>query len=1076
MPWNEETGKFDLKFNFRDDVIAGGELSDIESDRVMQQLEDLAAALDSLLVSSGRKAVGGNLDLNGFRFIDAGDAGDGSSYVTAKQAAGAAIDVGTFGGTANALTASQLFTPLPIPVGYEISGTAKFDSTGAVTYSHNAGTPLPLVDRYGVALLAGAIKAGDNIRLIYHEETVEEATVASWRLQTFSRREFDGAFYARATNPSTLPRTGNSGAVEYKTPALARTLLGLAQVSTTGSYTDLDGGIPDLETDRLVTGTARAAAPLDVSFAAMTTGERDHIYAALPDASDSVRGKLTPSDMATLEMIEPVLHDLGDGMSLTPGTIGSVTGGAEYSFAPEPDGGIAPYELFVVSGELPPGLVFDQESGTIAGIPQAPGGEFAFTIQVRDAKGALKDLPYTVVVEDPTIAFDNATSPDATAYRPYKHSVAAAIEPALTYNFQDNNHSFIVNSGSLTTGANGSVYEQAGADPQFISPTGLTINGAVSRYLRLDVERVTARTAGSWQGTVYYGTAGHTFAGGYYKAFPDLAVGDRRVFELDMSALNVGGDDWITNTITRLRFDFDSAGGASIRIHSIRVCDQPSVLDYTLASGVLPAGLSLNASTGEISGAPGAPGTGTTFTVRATDRGGYHQDQEYTIGVVAPSLSLEPTSISNKVRTIATSIAFTVSGNGTTPYQFERTSGTIPPGLTLDDATGILSGTPTTNGTFNFTILATDANGFTATRAYAVVVYTPSITLQPGTISPKPLNEPATVNLSVAGNGTEPYTYAVTSGALPFGLALDSGTGVISGTPTIAGTYNFTVTATDANGFTAARAYAVIVALSNITLTPTWLPGATGSTAYSQNVAGAGGTAPYSFAVTSGTLPPGMSLNVASGAITGTPIAAGTFNFSITATDANGFHGEQAYSITVAAPTIAITPTSLPSRIAGTAGYSESISASGGVGPYIFTKSAGTLPPGLALASNGALTGTPSTAGTYNFTVTATDANGFTGTRAYTVSIAAGPPIGSTRSATVTANAKNLGGGSFQQPSAVPAGSARVVSSGGYWQSQTTVPYHFASLGTDVAGQTWANSSGIDYTMSGSARTFYRVA
>ncbi len=926
MPWNEETGQFDLKFNFRDDVIAGGGLEIIESDRVMQQLEDLATALDSLLVSSGRKAVGGDIDFGGQRIINAGDAAEGSSYATAKQAAGAAIHVGTFGGTANALIGTQLFTPLPIPVGYEVSGTAQFNNAGAMTYSHNASTPLPLNDRYGQPLPAGSVRAGDVIRLIYDEQTVGETVVKTWRLQTFSRHEFDGYLAARASNPSKHPYVAGDGTIAYKAPSQMRTLLELAAVATSGSYSDLTGGIPDLETDRLVSGTGRAAAPLSVSFAGLTTDERGHIYARLPDASPSTRGKLTPPDIDALALISPIMHDIGSDMTITPSTIDDVTGGTEYTLAPVPDDGLGPYELYLLSGALPPGLSFDPEAGSIAGIAQSPGGDFDFTLQLRDARGALKDFDLSITVVDPAIAFTNTDAPDATAYRPYSFS-AAATGPSTPFT-------------------------------------------------------------------------------------------------------------------------------------------------YALQSGALPAGLALNPTTGQITGSPGAPGTGTTFTVRATDRGGYHQDEEYTIGVVAPTLTLDPTSISDRVRTIATTINITVNGNGTTPYLFERTSGTIPPGLTLDPATGVLSGTPTTNGTFNLTLRATDANGFTATRTYAVVVYTPSITLQPGSISPRALNEATTVNLSVVGNGTEPYTYAVVAGALPVGLTLNSTTGAISGTPTISGTYNFTIAGTDANGFAALRAYAVIVALSNVSLTPTFLPGATGSAAYNQTVAGAGGTSPYSFAVTSGALPAGLSLNTASGAITGTPIAAGTFNFTVTATDFNGFHGDQPYSITVAAPTITITPGSLPSQIAGTPGYSQQLVAAGGLGPYTFARTSGALPPGLTLASDGALTGTPSTAGTYNFTITATDANGFTGSRAFTLSVAAGPPIGSVRSAVTSAVAAP----GPVVPTTLPAGWSAVVQGNGSWASSGSPPRWISNLGADVAGQTWAIQSSISVAQSGSSRNYARIA
>src|SRR3546814_6281427 len=82
-----------------------------------------------------------------------------------------------------------------------------------------------------------------------------------------------------------------------------------------------------------------------------------------------------------------------------------------------------------------------------------------------------------------------------------------------------------------------------------------------------------------------------------------------------------------------------------------------------------------------------------------------------------------------------------------------------------------------------------------------------------------------------------------------------------------------------------------------------------------------------------------------------------------------------------------LTPAALPGGVAGNA-YSQAITASGGVGPYTFAVTVGSLPAGLNLASNGTLSGTPTASGTFNVTVTATDANSQTAEHAYTLTIA----------------------------------------------------------------------------------------
>jgi hypothetical protein len=159
----------------------------------------------------------------------------------------------------------------------------------------------------------------------------------------------------------------------------------------------------------------------------------------------------------------------------------------------------------------------------------------------------------------------------------------------------------------------------------------------------------------------------------------------------------------------------------------------------------------------------------------------------------------------------------------------------------------------------------------------------------------------------------------------------------------------------------------------------------TPGTAYTGTVTASGGASPYTYAVTSGSLPTGLSLAI-DGAITGTPTTAGTFDFTITATDAEGCTGSRAdYSVAVSCPSITLDDT-LPNDIVGTA-YTGSVAASGGSSPYSYARTLGTLPDGLSLASTGAITGTPTAGGSFGFTVTATDAHGCTGARAYTVII-----------------------------------------------------------------------------------------
>lgn len=187
----------------------------------------------------------------------------------------------------------------------------------------------------------------------------------------------------------------------------------------------------------------------------------------------------------------------------------------------------------------------------------------------------------------------------------------------------------------------------------------------------------------------------------------------------------------------------------------------------------------------------------------------------------------------------------------------------------------------------------------------------------------------------------------------------------------------------------------------NIVLTPmTFAPAIVGQ-AYSEALAASGAVAPYSFAVTAGALPAGLSLS-ANGTISGTPTAGGTFNFTVTATDASTgagapFAGSRAYTLTVGIPVITITPSgALPAGTMGQA-YAQTLTASGGTAPYAFAVNAGTLPAGLTLTTGGVLSGTPTQAGNFSFTIAATDSSTGTGpfvfVEAYSVSIAQNAPV-----------------------------------------------------------------------------------
>jgi len=168
------------------------------------------------------------------------------------------------------------------------------------------------------------------------------------------------------------------------------------------------------------------------------------------------------------------------------------------------------------------------------------------------------------------------------------------------------------------------------------------------------------------------------------------------------------------------------------------------------------------------------------------------------------------------------------------------------------------------------------------------------------------------------------------------------------------------VTATDTVGATGSQAFTVTIN-SAVVITTTTLPNSTvNQPGYSQTISATGGTGAKTFATTAGTVPTGLTLSTA-GVLSGTPTAAGSFTFTLTATDTVGATGSQAFTVTINSAVV-ITTTTLPNSTVNQPGYSQTISATGGTGAKTFATTAGTVPTGLTLSTAGVLSGTPTAA------------------------------------------------------------------------------------------------------------------
>ena len=327
------------------------------------------------------------------------------------------------------------------------------------------------------------------------------------------------------------------------------------------------------------------------------------------------------------------------------------------------------------------------------------------------------------------------------------------------------------------------------------------------------------------------------------------------------------------------------------------------------------------------------------------------------------------------------SIKFAALG-GVPPYTFSST-GTLPPGTSLA-ADGTLSGTPTTPGTYSFTIIVNDSvQSQPGSRSFSLTVNTTALTAT-STLGNGQVGVAYTGQIGATG-GTPPYTFAVSG--LPDGLSFANG--AVSGTPTTAGQSTVSVTVTDSTKATSTQTFPVTITAAALTITTSSLPGGTVNVAYSASLAAIGGSGKYSFAVSG--LPDGLSVSTA-GAITGTPTKAGTFSVTATVTDTGVstavITASKTFSITVAVAPLSITTATLSNPTAGTA-YSASVAAAGGIPPYTFSASG--LPAGLSISSSGAISGTTTAPGAASVSVTVKDSAGTTTSQPFQLTVTLPP-------------------------------------------------------------------------------------
>jgi hypothetical protein len=433
-------------------------------------------------------------------------------------------------------------------------------------------------------------------------------------------------------------------------------------------------------------------------------------------------------------------------------------------------GGYLPYTYYVSSGILPPGLTLNSTTGLISGTPTTVQNTAPVVFGVQDSFGNQSGTLVTInfQVQQPLGAFVASTAPVLA----YQNTAITSVTPLVAFNgFQP--YTYSITSGTLPTGV--TLNSSTGAITG--TPTGTQSASPVTISVK-DSQNNQASTTATVSFTVnaaLLATAGATTTVPGYQ-----------------------------NTAITSFNPFSSVTGGYT----------PYV--YSISSGTLPAGVTINSSTGLVSGTPTTLQLASSVTFTVTDNQGTQASTtvtvSFTVNNALVAIAGATNSVSASQNTAITSFnPFSSVTGGYTPYVYSVSSGTLPTGITINSSTGLVSGTPSaTYATASVIFKVTDAQGTIAstTKTVGFTVNAPISAVAGATTTVSGAIGTAITSFNPfnsVSNGTTPYTYYVSAGTLPQGITIDPNIGTVSGTPTtiIQGGSIVTFSVRDLNNVTA---------------------------------------------------------------------------------------------------------------------------------------------------------------------------------------------------------------------------------------------------------------------------------
>jgi hypothetical protein len=585
-------------------------------------------------------------------------------------------------------------------------------------------------------------------------------------------------------------------------------------------------------------------------------------------------------------------------------------------------GGTGAYRWSVISGDLPPGIGLSQ-TGLLSGVAPNTSGSFPFVVRVEDlvtgatasrqfvlnVVGGLRILTTTLpllTVNEPMTPFQFA----AVGGSSYVWSVVNSVLP----------QGLTLSAGGVLSGA----VSSTGAYQFFVQVTDPTQSLSAQRLFTLYVTRGPLRIVQSELPVGALNTpysAALTAEGGlppFTWTFGTLATQGLRIdpfsgvitgtpaatgsFPLPVTLTDATGTRvtreftlFVVEPVSITTASFPNATLGVPYLQVLRAAGGQPPYRWAIAAGDLPPGLILDAVLGRIQGTPAAEGA-YQFTLRVTDFGQRTATRQLAL-VVGAGVSIVTTSLPDAITGQGYSFALQTAG-GVAPLNWSIASGSLPAGLALNASTGVIAGTAAAAGSATITVRVLDAAANSAERTFTLHV-APPLLITTGALPNGGRGAAYSQPISATG-GRAPYRWSIASGAQPPGLQLNASTGVLSGTPSASGTYGFTVEVADAGSQTARAAFSIVIGDPLSIVTGDLM--ATFNQAFSRALQASGGFAPYTWSMTGGSLPQGLTFNAAAATISGTPAAAGTFRATFQVRDQAQQTASRTIAISVSLP------------------------------------------------------------------------------------------------------------------------------------------------------------------------------